>query len=202
MTARERSTAVIALGVIALVTGAILVSDQRYLPGEGAVVDAVNEWPRIVGMPLEVVMDLGTLFAGLLITAIVAVVTMPRGPRPTIAVGCAVVIAWRLDNVVKEIVERPRPPAVLDDLTVREASGGWGFPSGHTALAFALAAVLHPVLPPKLRWVPWALAACVGIARMYVGVHFPMDLVGGATLGIAIGAAAALLVGGYGRRPT
>jgi membrane-associated phospholipid phosphatase len=77
---------------------------------------------------------------------------------------------------------------------VRDEAHGFGFPSGHTALAFAVAAVLHPLLPPRARWVVWLLAGAVGLARMYVGVHWPMDVVGGAALGLLIGGAAGLLV--------
>ena len=86
----------------------------------------------------------------------------------------------------------PASRAVLaDGAIVRDQADGFGFPSGHTTMAFALAAVLHPLLPPRLRWIPWVLAvagrawpACTS------GVHWPMDVVGGAALGIAIGGAA------------
>ncbi len=183
-------------GVATAVLGvsAVLVSGQRYVLGEGRAVEAVNDWPRWIGAPLEQSMGLGTLLAGLLLTAAVAVVTLR--PRATAAVLLASLGAWRLDNVVKDVIERPRPPGVLHDLTVRAESDGFGFPSGHTSMAFAFAAVLHPLLPGRWRWVPWGLASAVGVARMYVGVHFPMDVVGGAALGIAVGGAAGLLVGG------
>jgi membrane-associated phospholipid phosphatase len=184
-----------------LVVSSVLVSDRRYLRGEGAVVDAVNEWPRAVGAPLERSMVLGTLTAGLVLTAIVAVATLRV--RPTLAVFLSALASWRLDDVAKELIARPRPAAVLDGLELREDIGGLGFPSGHTAMAFALAAALHPILPRRLRWVAWALAAAVGLARMYVGVHWPMDVVGGAALGVAIGGAIWLVLGGgYRRRRT
>ena len=167
-------------------------ADQRFVRGEGATVDAVNEWPRWIGAPLEGVMPLGTLSAGLLLTALVAVVCLHW--RPPSAVLVAAFASWRLDNVLKEIIERPRPAEELSDLTLRDGASGFGFPSGHTTTAFALAAVLHPLLPGRWRWVPWVLALAVGLARMYVGAHFPMDVLGGAALGIAVGGGASLLL--------
>jgi glycosyltransferase 2 family protein len=182
-----------------LAVSAAVVSDQHVARGETAVLLAVNGWPRIIGAPLEVVMQLGTLPAALAITVVVALVT--ARPRATLALLLASLVAWRLDDVLKEVIERPRPAGHVDDLVVREEAHGFGFPSGHTALAFAVAAVLHPLLPARWRWGPWVLASLVGIARLYVGVHWPMDLVGGAALGIAIGGACGLLVAdGYRRR--
>ena len=135
-------------------------------------------------------MQLGTLSAAIVVTAVVAVATLARRPLVVVSVAIA---RWRpggSTTCVKEIIERPRPEAVLPTAIVRDEADGFGFPSGHTTVAFALAAVLHPLPPAEVRWVPWGLATAVGVARMYVGVHWPMDVVGGAALGIAIGSAA------------
>ena len=190
------AAATVAFGVTCL-----LASDQRYVRGEAGLTEAINDWPGAVGEPLELTMPLGTLGAGLLLTALVAVVTLRA--RATFAVLLASFVAWRLDNAAKELIERPRPPAVLGrDVVLRDSSAtGWGFPSGHTTAAFALAAVLHPLLPGRWRWGAWLLAAAVGVARIYVGAHFPLDVVGGAALGAVIGGGAGLLVAdGYRRR--
>jgi membrane-associated phospholipid phosphatase len=189
------------VALVVLGVSAVVVSDQRYVRGEGWAVDAVNEWPRGLGAPLEALMPLGTLGAGLLLTAVVAVVSLRW--QPTLAVLLAAFASWRLDDVVKDLVERPRPPGVLHDITLRDSDAtGFGFPSGHTTMVFALAAVLHVLLPRRWRWVPWVLAVAVGIARLYVGAHFPMDVVAGAALGLAVGGAASVLVPSrYRRRP-
>ena len=189
----------IALAVLA--AAALLVADQRIVAGERALLEAVNGLPRVLGAPLEVVMQLGTVNAGLLVVAALVVSTPRRGAGPALAVLVAVGIAWRLDNVLKEIIERPRPPGLVDDLIVREAPSGFAFPSGHTTMAFALAASLHPSLPSRWRALAWTVAALAGVARMYVGVHWPMDLVGGAALGIVIGSTAVVLTSRYRRPP-
>jgi undecaprenyl-diphosphatase len=107
-----------------------------------------------------------------------------------------------MDDLVKVVIERPRPEVLPVGAILRDHATGFGFPSGHTTLAFAFATVLHPLLPPRVRWIPWAMATAAGLGRMYVGVHWPMDVVGGAALGIAIGGAANALTGSrYRRRP-
>lgn len=157
--------------------------------GEVGLLEAANALPRVIGAPLEVVMQLGTLGAALLVTAGVAGATAPRGAGPTLAVLAAALLAHQLDDVLKELIERPRPGTVLPDLVQRSAADGYAFPSGHTTLAFALATAITAVVPERWRAVPFALAAGTAIARMYVGVHWPTDLIGGAALGIALGTA-------------
>ena len=178
-----------------LVVTAIAASDQRVLPGEVAVLEAANDIPTALGWPLRVVMQLGTLWAALVVVAAVAIRTLKQGLVPAVATFVAVLLAFRLDNLLKDVIDRPRPEQLVDGVRVREEIGGFGFPSGHTTMACALAAALHPLLPPFWRRVAWAGAAIVAIARMHVGVHLPLDLVGGAALGTAIGAAAWLAVG-------
>jgi undecaprenyl-diphosphatase len=173
---------------------ALAVSDQTFLRGEVGLLDAVNDLPTVAGWPLRVVMQLGTLALALTVTAGVAWLTRDRGRRPALGVLVAVLVAFRADNVLKDVIDRPRPPAVLDDLHVRETASGFGFPSGHTTMAFALAASIHPLLPRRWRWVGWSLASVVGVARMHVAAHWPADIVGGAALGTAVGTAAWLVV--------
>jgi undecaprenyl-diphosphatase len=62
------------------------------------------------------------------------------------------------------------------------------FPSGHAATSFAAATVLSFARP---RWAPafYLLALAIGFSRVYVGVHYPLDLVGGAALGIVVATA-------------
>jgi undecaprenyl-diphosphatase len=93
-------------------------------------------------------------------------------------------------SALKDWVERPRPTGVR----LRDHVGGYGFPSGHTAFAFAVAAVIAASLAGWWRAVPFVLAVVVGVARMHVGVHTPMDVVGGALCGGAVAYLAMALV--------
>jgi undecaprenyl-diphosphatase len=60
------------------------------------------------------------------------------------------------------------------------------FPSGHTTVAFACATVLS-YFAPKLAPVLFLLALAIGFSRIYVGVHYPLDVLGGAALGVLVG---------------
>ena len=76
---------------------------------------------------------------------------------------------------------------MLADVKLRENASGVGYVSGHTAVAFALAAVLAPSLPRGWRPVVFAVASVVAFARVYSGAHLPLDVVGGAGLGLLCG---------------
>jgi undecaprenyl-diphosphatase len=63
------------------------------------------------------------------------------------------------------------------------------FPSSHTAITVAVVIALVPFLPRVLAWVAVAYAVLVGWSRVYLGVHYPLDILGGAGIGIAVGGA-------------
>ena len=89
--------------------------------------------------------------------------------------------------MVKRVVAAggPRPVARRE---LREHASGLGYVSGHTAVAFALATVLAPSLPRSWRRsAVFAAASVVGFARIYSGAHLPLDVVGGAGLGLLCG---------------
>jgi undecaprenyl-diphosphatase len=79
--------------------------------------------------------------------------------------------------------------------------GGYGYVSGHTAIASGLAVALTLTLPRRWRWVPWLLVLFVAVGRMYFGAHLPLDLIGGSGLGVLLAgvtfAVVARLVSGH-----
>lgn len=86
---------------------------------------------------------------------------------------------------LKVVVKRKRPYLTLPNLMVRGPKlKDLSFPSGHTAAAFSLATSFAAAFP-SLSLVLAVLAALVGISRMYVGMHYPSDVIFGAVLGSA-----------------
>lgn len=102
---------------------------------------------------------------------------------------------WAGVKVLKPLAGRGRPAAELDDVTTRGSDPtGLGFPSGHAAVATTLA-VVATRRRPALRPVALATAAVTGIARIHVGAHLPLDVVGGWAIGLGVGRLADWLAG-------
>jgi undecaprenyl-diphosphatase len=145
----------------------------------------INDAPDWLAHLLWPIMQLGTIWSPIVIGVVAGFV---YGWKRGLAVVLSGAGAWFLAKYVKNIVERGRPLHFIPDIDVREGKGtGLGFVSGHTAVAFAVATALLPVLSLRGRIVAYALATLVGLARIVYGVHFPLDVVGGAALGVMCG---------------
>jgi undecaprenyl-diphosphatase len=112
-----------------------------------------------------------------------------RRPWLFVAVGIADVIAQLAARGLKEVTNLDRPPLRYPDPPTlvplpRDAS----FPSGHAASSFACAVVLS-LVAPRLAPALLILAAAIAFSRVYVGVHWPFDVLAGAALGAVIGLA-------------
>lgn len=156
------------------------------VPGlERTVFEAVNGLPGWLYGPVWLPMQAGSIAGGLLLAGALGIGTR----RATVAgVGAgAVTAAWLVAKEVKELVERERPLGAGLDAIVRDSATGWGYVSGHSAVAFALYAVAAPHLRPQWRRASLGLAAFVALARIYAGAHLPLDVVGGAALGVILG---------------
>lgn len=92
-------------------------------------------------------------------------------------------LAYLLTGVAKDLVGRGRPAELFTDITLRDYSRGAGFPSGHMALATALAFTLGYFIPSKYRFITPLIIVLVGLSRIYLGVHAPLDLLGGFAIG-------------------
>jgi len=103
------------------------------------------------------------------------------------------------------MVRRPRPAALLAGTRRRGPDAtGLGYLSGHAGVAVALGAAALPHLGPAGRALTLAAMPAVGLTRVYVGAHLPLDIAGGAALGLAMEAALALAQDGarlQGRSP-
>jgi undecaprenyl-diphosphatase len=169
--------------VAVLVTALAVRRDQVSL-GEARVFRAVNSLPDALHTPAWAIMQLGTLGAA----PVTAGVAWLAGDRALagrlLASGTG---TWALSKLVKQVVRRPRPAALLAGTRCRgRDAAGLGYLSGHAGVAVALGAAALPRLGPSGRALTAAAIPVVGLTRVYVGAHLPLDIAGGAALGLAV----------------
>ena len=185
----------IAVGGSVLAAAAAVVRSGEVGEVESSVFRAVNGLPDIHPGVLWPQQQFGNLAVG----PIIAAVALARGNR-RLATSAAVATGLKLagEKAVKAVVVRHRPGAIVDTAILRGdvPDGGQSFPSGHATMVTALAVTMAPHLPRSLRPLPWVAAGLVIAARVYSGAHHPLDVVGGAGLGLVVGSATDLLTGG------
>lgn len=89
---------------------------------------------------------------------------------------------------LKNYVARVRPYEVVEGLhCLVERAKDWSFPSGHASAAFASAVVIYKSRPKRLGVPCMILAFAIALSRLYVGIHYPSDVICGAVIGTLIG---------------
>ncbi len=118
-----------------------------------------------------------------------------KGKIAAIGVLLLILVTDQLSaRIIKEIFHRIRPcNALANVITPLGCNGTFSFPSNHAVNNFA-AAVFFYKLFPKLKWIVFIAASLVAISRVYIGVHYPSDIIGGAIIGSAFGYIFAILV--------
>jgi glycosyltransferase 2 family protein len=151
----------------------------------------VNDLPSALFPPVYVVMQGGSLAAVFVASAAISRVAGRRVATSAFAAGF---LGWLGSKGIKRWVGRGRPSAHMTGVNQRgPADRGLGFPSGHSAVAFAMATAVTGSLPRPWGAVAWVAAPVVALGRLYVGAHLPLDVVGGAALGTFLGATARLI---------
>jgi undecaprenyl-diphosphatase len=114
-------------------------------------------------------------------------------PLVAFAATLSFAVASGLNVLMKDLVDRSRPPGEMGLDAAVGVPGSPSFPSGHAMTAFAVAAAIA-LLAPRLRWAVLAVAGVIAVSRAYLGVHFWLDVLAGAAFGMAIGALIAVAV--------
>jgi undecaprenyl-diphosphatase len=183
----------IVLAALVLAVSWLMALSDTVSDAEEWVFRVFNDLPDWLEAPSWPVMQLGAI-AIVPAVALAAYLAWRRWQTAAALLGAGTA-AWLLAKVVKEIVERGRPEAFLTDVNLRPEWEGLGYASGHAAVAFAMATVLAPRFGPLGKALVWTGAVATGLLRMYTAAHLPLDVVGGAGLGVALGSVALWLTG-------
>jgi undecaprenyl-diphosphatase len=157
---------------------------------------ALMTWLRAWAAPwLDVVMSWISAAGGAgLVWLVLAAIALAR-PRDRAAawrVLLTIALCYALvDAVIKPIVARQRPTSI-ESVEATAAKRDlpplpptYSFPSGHATATFG-AAVAVSRMWPRTAFVWWTLAVLIGYSRIYLGHHYPLDVIGGAVLGVAV----------------
>jgi membrane-associated phospholipid phosphatase len=158
----------------------------------------LNQVPPAVA---SVLTPLSRLFlpVGIVVVVVLTVgyvVARTRSVLPLAAGAISAGAAWALAHVAKALADRPRPYEVVAGAVLRQQPAhGTSFPSSHTAVTLAVVIALAAFLPRALAAVAVTYAVLVGWSRVYLGVHYPLDILAGAGIGLAVGGAVLLALG-------
>ena len=187
---RSDITALAAATAVAVVCG--IIASPGTVPGwEASIFHAINDLPDWLRAPMWVFQ-----LAGLLLVPLFVAAAALAFRRYRLAVALVLFVPLKLiveKGVVKQLVERERPGTTVCNLDPtcghfrNVPLEGLSFVSGHAIIAWGIATLLWPYLPGRWRWIPVVIATLNAIARVYLGAHNPLDVVGGAAIGVAIG---------------
>ncbi|HTO99505.1 MAG TPA: phosphatase PAP2 family protein [Myxococcales bacterium] len=128
------------------------------------------------------------IFAALVLIAAGGAAAL-TGLRLGVAAGLAALVSQAL----KRLWRRARPTSGIVGFTsLVENPDAFSFPSGHAAAAFAVALAMAGLVPGGPAFV--ALALAVGLSRVYLGAHYPLDVAAGASIGLLCGAVARMVL--------
>jgi len=123
------------------------------------------------------------------ILAAIILALYPARRREGCMVTAGMLLSFLFNNLfLKNIVARTRPYEAIEGLElIVDRAVDWSFPSGHSATSFAAAVIIAGLLPKRYGAGALILAALISFSRLYVGIHYPTDVLFGIVSGSLIG---------------
>ncbi len=201
----------------ALATASVLVVAATYWlalqPGADAAQNDVVRWLNDPPPPIGTVLAVSnSLFRPVPLAVLAAalagwILATTRGTQRWEVLRAALVsvaVSELVTQVLKRVADQPRPTASIPGLDVHgypKNPYGNAYPSAHTAVAVGLVTALWPWLTRPQRAVGVVVALLVAFNRLYIGAHWPVDVVGGAAIGLLSGALCWLVAARWPIRP-
>jgi undecaprenyl-diphosphatase len=151
----------------------------------------INLQNHVFDVIMPIITSLGYFSIWILACVLLYIFGGEKGRNVALVCIVALVFGYFLTEILKYIVARPRPYAVLEGVRVLAMTGGYSWPSGHTVASFIGAIIIGRGYSFTIRGKSYkliypllAFAVLVGFSRIYNGVHYPFDVISGALIGI------------------
>lgn len=173
------------VGLALFFSSMLLASSQNFYSWEESWLKAIYNLPGFFTPAFQVVTLLGSVWG---VLATLLFLKWRKKPKLALTEVVAVAAAYLLSLVFKILISRPRPAEVIEGIAAREVFSGlsFGFPSAHAAISTVLALTVLPALPGKWKWLVPLWIVLVALSRLHLGVHVPLDVIGGFGLGLAV----------------
>ena len=172
----------LAVGAVLLAISSALARDRLLHGWELQVFRTINDWPH----GLYYFFLVATIFPSSLWIAAAAVIAafLSKSYHLAVRLSAAIFGGYAVAVVVMKLIDRARPSELVPNVHQRITDSGLGFPSGHTMIMTVIVLTCWPLLPKGWRWLTLLLIPLMGLSRLYLGVHAPLDIVGGFAIGV------------------
>ncbi len=170
------------VGLVVLVASAALVLNRRLDGWELHVFRSINNWPESLYYPFVA----ATILPQSLWIAVISVIGafLAKTYRLAWQLAASIFIGYAMTFALKHFIGRARPFDLVGDVHQRISESGMGFTSGHAMIITIIALSVWPYLPKGWRWLVLVLIPAMALSRVYLGVHSPLDVVGGVAVGV------------------
>lgn len=191
----KKDSLVLAMGFVLFIVSWYIIAGGNISSVEESIFRQFNNWPAALGTIFHVITYLGSLYV---LLAVCLALSIFKKYYLTLQVFIAGFSAWCVASLIKFSEIRMRPYDLLNNVKLLEPRDlTAGFPSAHTALITAVVVVLFTKSNRKLYWVLTVAVVLVGISRMVVGMHAPIDITAGVGIGLMLGSLTKLIFTNY-----